>query len=42
MRMRAAIYSIGRKDERVIGTISFIIPGVTQSYLDQNPIVEDF
>ncbi len=42
MRMRAAIYSIGRKDEQVIGTISFIVPGVTQSYLDQNPIVEDF
>jgi len=26
----------------VVGTISFIVPGITESYLDQNPIVEDF
>ncbi|HIM54329.1 MAG TPA: hypothetical protein EYI82_02445 [Gammaproteobacteria bacterium] len=40
--MRAATYSVGRKDGQVIGTISFIVPGITQAYLDQNPIVEDF
>jgi len=42
MHMRAATYSVGRKDGQVIGTISFIAPGVTKAYLDQNPIVEDF
>jgi len=42
IHMRAATYSVGRKDGQVIGTISFIAPGVTQAYLDQNPIVEDF
>ncbi|QKQ24529.1 hypothetical protein HUE58_05330 [Candidatus Ruthia endofausta] len=42
MQMRAATYSVGRKNGQVIGTISFIVPGITQSYLDQNPIVEDF
>jgi hypothetical protein len=40
--MRAATYSVVRKDGQVIGTISFIVPGITQAYLDQNPIVEDF
>ena len=40
--MRAATYSVGRKDGQVIGTISFVVPGITQAYLDQNPIVEDF
>ncbi|MCS5586249.1 MAG: hypothetical protein NZ702_01975, partial [Gammaproteobacteria bacterium] len=42
IHMRAATYSVGRKDGQVIGTISFIVPGVTKAYLDQNPIVEDF
>ena len=42
IKMRAATYSVGRKDGKVMGTISFIAPGVTQAYLDQNPIVEDF
>ena len=42
IHMRAATYSVGRKDGRVIGTISFIVPGITDAYLDQNPIVEDF
>ena len=42
MHMRAATYSVGRNDGQVIGTISFIAPGVTKAYLDQNPIVEDF
>ena len=40
--MRAATYSVGRKDGQVVGTISFIVPGITEEYLDQNPIVEDF
>jgi hypothetical protein len=40
--MRAAIYNVGRKDGQVVGTISFIVPGITEEYLDQNPIVEDF
>ena len=42
LNMRAAIYSVGRKDGQVVATISFIVPGITESYLDQNPIVEDF
>ena len=42
LKMRAATYSVGRKDNMVVGTISFIVPGITESYLDQNPIVEDF
>ena len=42
IQMRAATYSVGRKDGQVIATISFIVPGITESYLDQNPIVEDF
>ncbi|MCH9711455.1 MAG: hypothetical protein K0U20_02385 [Proteobacteria bacterium] len=42
LKMRAATYSVGRKDGQVIATISFIVPGITESYLDQNPIVEDF
>ncbi len=42
IHMRAATYSVGRKDGQVIGTISFIVPGVTKAYLDQNPVVEDF
>ncbi|ABL02734.1 hypothetical protein Rmag_1029 [Candidatus Ruthia magnifica str. Cm (Calyptogena magnifica)] len=42
MQMRAATYSIVWKNRQVIGTISFIVPNITQSYLDQNPIVEDF
>jgi len=42
IKMRAATYSVGRKDGKVMGTISFVAPGVTQAYLDQNPIVEDF
>ncbi len=42
MHMRAATYSIGRKDGQVMGTISFVVPGITQTYLDQNPTVEDF
>jgi len=42
IHMRAATYNVGRKDGQVMGTISFIVPGVTQTYLDQNPIVEDF
>ncbi len=42
MHMRAATYSVGRKDGQVMGTISFVVPGITQTYLDQNPIVEDF
>ncbi len=42
IQMRAATYSVGKKQGQVIGTITFIVPGVTQSYLDQNPIVEDF
>ena len=25
-----------------LATISFIVPGITESYLDQNPVVEDF
>ncbi len=42
IHMRAATYSVGRKNGQVMGTISFIAPGVTKTYLDQNPIVEDF
>jgi len=42
MHMRAATYSVGRKDGQVMGTISFVVPGITQTYLDQNPVVEDF
>lgn len=42
IQMRAATYSVGRKDGQFIATISFIVPGITESYLDQNPIVEDF
>ena len=42
LNMRAASYSVGRKDGQVVATISFIVPGITESYLDQNPIVEDF
>ena len=42
IKMRAATYRVGRKDGQVIGTISFIVPGITQTYLDQNPVVEDF
>lgn len=42
IKMRAATYTVGRKDGQVIGTISFIVPGITADYLDQNPIVEDF
>jgi len=42
LKMRAAIYNVGRKDGQVVGTISFIVPGITEEYLDQNPIVEDF
>lgn len=42
INMRAATYSVGRKDGNVIGTISFIVPGITQTYLDQHPLVEDF
>ena len=42
IHIRAATYSVGRKDNQVIGTITFIVPGITQEYLDQNPIVEDF
>ncbi len=42
IEMRAATYSVGRKNSQVIGTITFIVPGVTKTYLDQNPIVEDF
>ncbi|WP_291793788.1 hypothetical protein [Candidatus Thioglobus sp.] len=42
LKMRAVIYNVGRKDGQVVGTISFIVPGVTEEYLDQNPIVEDF
>ncbi len=40
--MRAATYSVDRKNGQIIGTISFIVPRITQSYLDKNPIVEDF
>jgi hypothetical protein len=40
--MRAATYSVGRKNGRVVGIISFIVPNITDAYLDQNPIVEDF
>ncbi|WP_428086599.1 hypothetical protein [Candidatus Thioglobus sp.] len=42
LKMRAAIYSVGRKDNQVMGTITFIVPGITAAYLDQNPVVEDF
>ena len=42
IKMRAATYNVGRKDGSVIGTISFIVPGITKEYLDKNPIVEDF
>ncbi|CAC9584467.1 hypothetical protein [Bathymodiolus heckerae thiotrophic gill symbiont] len=42
LKMRAATYNVGRKDGQVIGTISFIVPGITEEYLDQNPIAEDF
>ena len=42
IQMRAATYSVGRKDGQVVATISFIVPGITESYLDQNPVVEDF
>jgi len=42
IQMRAATYNVGRKDGKVIGTISFIVPGITKEYLDKNPIVEDF
>ena len=42
LKMRAATYNVGRKDGQVVATISFIVPGITESYLDQNPIVEDF
>jgi len=42
MHMRAATYSVGRKDGQAMGTISFVVPGITQTYLDQNPVVEDF
>jgi hypothetical protein len=40
--MRAVTYNIGRTNGQVIGTISFIVPGITETYLNQNPIVEDF
>lgn len=42
LSMRAATYNVGRKDGQVVGTITFIVPGITEEYLDQNPIVEDF
>ncbi|HIG88376.1 hypothetical protein [Candidatus Thioglobus sp.] len=42
IKMRAATYSVGRKNGKVMGTISFVAPGVTQAYLNQNPVVEDF
>ncbi len=42
IKMRAATYSVGRKEGKVIGTITFIVPGITEEYLNQNPIVEDF
>ncbi len=42
LQMRAATYNVGRKDGQVIGIITFIVPGITAEYLDQNPIVEDF
>jgi len=42
IKMRAATYRVGSKDGQVTGTISFIVPGITQTYLNQNPVVEDF
>jgi len=42
IKMRAATYSVGRKDGKVIGTMTFIVPGITEDYLNQNPVVEDF
>ncbi len=42
IKMRAATYSIGRKNNQIMGTISFIAPGITRAYLDQNPVVEKF
>lgn len=42
INMRAVTYSIGRQNNQVVGTLTFLVPGITESYLDQNPIVEDF
>lgn len=42
IKMRAATYTVGRQNAQVMGVITFIAPGVTIEYLDQNPIVEDF
>lgn len=42
LKMRAATYSVGRQNNQVIGTITFLVPGITEAYLEQNPIVENF
>jgi len=42
IQIHAATYSVGRKNEQVVATISFIVPGIIERYLDQNPVVEHF